>query len=153
MLEDFMRDVPVGETRTYEQLSEVVAKDVRPGGPAYHNLKSAINALEREEKTFGIIRKVGVMHLRDEDVPSAVEGENIKARKACRRALKKSRGVKDYEKLPIDKKVALDTQRTIAALVLDSTTSGKRQAITGAVAACHKQLSLTATLDAIRNGS
>ena len=111
LLMSALEKLDVGETMTYEDLTDVVKRSVQ--GSARHNLNSARKILERERRrVFGIIMGVGVKRLNDKEI--AVSGvDTIKRVKRMA-----SRGINRmtcviYEHLDNDSKIRFNTDASI----------------------------------------
>lgn len=149
-LEDYLRTIDVGKVVSYDDLNRLIGSSCRPGEKHYYALRTAIKTLQHESILFESIRLVGIRHMEDGEVPEIVHSEVLKSRAASKRAMTKSLGVKNYHKLDQDKRVQLDTQRSIAAMNLEITKAANVKKISGMVNKVEKTLSLQQTLDSLK---
>lgn len=146
MLMDKLSACAVGETISYDTLSEVIGRNVRNG--AVSSLTSARRALENEKgMAFEAIHNVGLIRLDDKKkVDSA--GAMVKGIHRRARRVKKRLGTVDLAKLDEHGRRAFDATATLAGVIDVMSSSSGQKRIEQRVSASKASLPLAATLQA-----
>lgn len=102
----------IGETIGYDQLSELVGRDIRDG--AYGSLMSARRrALNHDGVLFDAVTNVGLKRMSDPEIVSAGQRDIDKIRRAARRGYTKLTCVQNFDSLPEDERVKHNTFQTV----------------------------------------
>jgi len=143
-----LKEIPKGETISYDDLSKVIASDVR--GKSNYALKRALHRLVRDERiVFGAVHGVGLKRLEDKDHVGIGQSAVRKFRRASRKAAEKMMCA-DYDKLNNEEKLEFNTQISILGALSMVTKSNKVLQIREAVRKSQDRLPLNQTLEAFK---
>ena len=141
-----LKQASVGETVTYQELSEIVGRDVR--GRAYSNLLSARRRCMRQDAiVFGTVQKVGLQRLDDGGVVGTAEGAMSRIRRQARRAGITLSCVRDFDALPIEAQTKHNAAMSLLAVVSRITQNSAMKQLEKHVGETKKELPLTKTLE------
>lgn len=84
-LVEWLREVPVGEVVTYDDLSELAGEEIRQ---VWHLVASAREVLLKEGVAFDVVTNVGLKRLDDAGKVAAAEGYLSKGRNAAKRSVR-----------------------------------------------------------------
>lgn len=121
LLADTLKATPIGHTATYEELSRVSGRDIRPGESGYHLLRSARRIAERELASegrpglFGTESAIGVKRLEPSEQPGHLDSARHKIRRKAARELKRSTYA-DYAAMTPEEQMRLNLTRTVFAI-------------------------------------
>lgn len=101
VIEAVLREAKIGETVTYEKLSQAIGRDVRQFAKCA--IRTARNTLLRERVVFGVEANVGLTRLNDSEIVASTEHDRLRLKRIGGRAIKKLEVV-DYEKLSTEDK-------------------------------------------------
>jgi hypothetical protein len=117
LLERLLETDP-GETITYEELTDLIGRDVRPGGDAYPNLFSARRIAQHDHRiVFEAVRKVGIVRLRDDAIVRTAPGSIQRARRAALRGSKVLACVEDFDNLSDKDKLQHNTALSVLGVI------------------------------------
>ena len=142
-----------GDEFTYAMLSESIGRNVQK--EARGNLKTAIAMVLREKGlVFDTIRNVGTKCLNDDEIPGIALGVIKHVRKITLRTAKKIVCVKNFDSLPVDKKIQHNTMLTIMIFMSKTAKQKRIKQIEDKVAQTQRILPLNKTLEAFKkNGN
>lgn len=112
-LEDWLREIPVGEVASYADLSTVAGEDVRG---VWHLVRSAREALLKEGMVFDVVPNTGLRRADDVGKVNAGQTYADKGARAARRALRLLRTA-DFDALPPDARVRYTTTELRAGMM------------------------------------
>lgn len=106
--------VPVGETVTYERMSEIVGAPIRNNPTA---LRTALRrALRDHDAVFGCVRGVGYKRLDDLEIVKEGTADADRIRRAANRSLERQFKV-DFGKLPASEQARFSAQTAVLGAV------------------------------------
>lgn len=105
----------VGDTITYEELNEILGRDVRNGARSV--LASARRMAINNGVAFGTVEKVGVKRLNDVEIVNSCESEYASIRRRSGRAMKRLTCVRNYSALPAQSKIQHDKGASFLGLL------------------------------------
>lgn len=112
----FLKDAQVGETITYDTLSDVIGRDITKERGA---LETARRNLQKELRyVFGTIRGIGIKRLEDSEIVDIGDKTQASIRRASRRTIKKLVCV-DYDALPKEKQTKHNTSISMLGVVAE----------------------------------
>ena len=136
------------ETASYEDLSEVIGRDVRNG--ARSNLGSAMRrALTNDGIVLASVRKVGVKRLDDPEIVSTGDAAISRIRRSTRRAARKLAAT-DFDRLGDADKISHNTFISILGALHDSTKPSSVERVRIEVKTAGQRLPLAKTLAAFQ---
>lgn len=98
-LKDYLRGVEIGELTTYEQLTQVVGRDIRKH--RYLLLQACNQLLSERNYTFGTVLRQGIKRLNADETVESSKHILSRIRGQCRRQARKLTSV-DYATLSTD---------------------------------------------------
>lgn len=146
LLRQYLREVKVGETVTYADLSSVIGK---PVVSSTGSLRSALNSVLRHDCfVFAAIRKVGIERLSDERIVSNSDADIDGIRRKAKRGARKLASIGDYSALPAPKQLAHTARMSILTMIAYTASDAGLKKIEAASAGHRKELPLQETLKA-----
>jgi hypothetical protein len=143
-----LKKVGVGEMIGYDELSELVQRDVRNG--AHGNLSTARNRLMRDDQmVFEAVRGKGLKRLTDAEIVSTGQSVLDRTRRAARRGFIRNTCV-DYDRLADADKVKHNAYASIFNVVQAVSKGSAVRKIEGAMSDSKQVLPLAATLEAFK---
>ena len=134
LCERLRKETEAGAIVKYEDLSEVIAKDVRRA--AKHLLASARHVLERDENmVWAPVRNVGLELLSDTGVVYTGPCFLRKAHRAAKRGGRRMRSVRKFSDLPNEAKILHNTVLSQAGVMILASSGKSTQRIRAAVEA------------------
>lgn len=133
-----LREVPVGETVTYEQLSALIGRDVTNGTRS--TLARARDIVQREDRiVFKTVRKIGLQRSDSTQITQSgikvVQSINRASKRGARRV-----ACANYDELSDMDKVKHNAYQTLFAVVYEETKARNRKKLEAAVATSNKKL-------------
>lgn len=149
-LELALRGAEVGQIVKYSSLSELIKRDVRNG--AMHLLASARRRLQRDHQmVFDVVAGVGLKRLDDRGIANCGGAAIGRIHNISRRALQKSACVQDFDALPNEIKVRLNTDRSLHGMLAHATRTTTVRRLEGIVSnGKHDALPTAKFLEAMR---
>lgn len=145
MLYDRLIQASPGEMIGYEELTEIIGRDVQ--NEAYGCLYTARNrARSMNRKVFGIIANVGLKCLEDDEIVAAGYEAVSRVRSRARSGLKTLICLQDYAGLPDQIKIKHNTVAAILMLANRVTTPKKIIALEGIISKTMEKLTFDQTL-------
>ncbi len=145
-----LREVDVGGFVSYENLNELIGRDVQNG--ARHILRSAVMILLREDRrVFAPVRDEGLKRLNDREIVGTGLETTARIRRLARRGARKVTAVENYDALPKADQVAHNTHLSIFGAIGQFTRPRMVQRLTGAVEEAQKRLPLAKMLEAVKS--
>jgi len=109
LLDAFIK-LKVGEVLSYEEMTALIDRDVRPKYEGYQHLQSARKiALQHYQVVLGSLRKVGVKRLADAEKVKEVQSRAVRIRRASKTAIQVGTAMDNFDALPSDLKEACNT--------------------------------------------
>ena len=151
LLYERLKKVGIGEPISWDELSAVVSRDARPGGPAYGALATARRrALANEGRVFDPVHGRGLKRLGDAEIVEASQAKIDAVRRRSRPALKRPSCVQHFDALPPEQQIKHNTFASVFSAFVIVTRAGPMKKLEGHVAEAHAQLPLAKTLEAFR---
>lgn len=116
-----MKAAGVGEIITYDEMSELIGRDVRGG--SRHVLEAARRWARRERIIFGAVTGIGIKRLDDAGKVRVGSGMMDKIRRTSRRAAQTLAAVEDFGALPNEMKVQHNMSLSIYGIIQQATSS------------------------------
>lgn len=137
-----------GEVVTYDQLSGIIGREVRPGNDAYPNLYSARRvALNEYGIAFEAVRGVGVVRLTDEAIVRSSPVVIQKAHRAAHRGSKVLACVEHFDGLTNEDKVRHNAALSVLGVIAHFTKSQSVRRIASAVSEANDPLPFQKTIE------
>jgi len=144
-------ETKIGDILTYQQLSELISKDVQTEARAI--LVSARRITQRElGYVFGTIHGHGLKRLSDVEIVQTGSETIVKIRHASRRGAERIAAAAP-EKLPIESRTQQNLYLSVLAMVHSAMTEKRLKKLEERVAQAESRLPLDKTLDAFRDES
>lgn len=151
LLHERLKKVGIDEVISWEDLSEVISRDVRAGGSAYGALTTARRrALVDEGMVFDPVKGKGLKRLSDAEIVETSQAKIDSVRRRSRAALKRLACVQNFNGLPSDKQVKHNVFASIFSAFVMVTKAGPMKKLEDQVAEAQAQLPLAKTLEAFR---
>jgi len=138
----------IGQTVTYEQLQEVIGRDVRRGG-GYAALAAARRAALRERIVFGTISKVGIKRLDDAEITRTVSGSVHKISRRVRSTIR-LQDCANYEKLSKQQQASYNTNLSQLSVIGHIASAPTTKKLESKIAQLGKSLPLAKMLEECR---
>lgn len=139
----------VGEVLTYQQLSEVIRKDIQTEGR--QALTSARAITQRElGYVFGTIFRVGLKRLSDIEIVQTGQQTVVKIRNQSKRGAQRV-ATAAPEKLPIESRIQQNTYLSLLAMVHATVQEKRLKKLEERVAQAEAKLPLDKTLEAFKD--
>ncbi|MFA5381811.1 MAG: hypothetical protein WC356_01505 [Candidatus Micrarchaeia archaeon] len=146
VLYDRIIQVNPGEIITYEELNELIGRDVQTD--AYASLFTARNkARSINRKAFGVMPNVGLKCLEDDEIVGAGHKALDRARGRARNGFKTLICLNNYAGLPDHLKIKHNTVATLLAMVNRITKPKTVAAIEGVISEKMEKLTFSQTLE------
>ena len=151
LLHERLKKVGVGDLISWDDLSEIISRDVRAGGPAYGALTTARRRAQKHEGiVFDPVKGKGLKRLNDAEIVETSQAKIDSVRRRSRAALRRLACVQNYEGLTSEKQVRHNTFASIFSAFATITKAGSMKRLEDQVAEAHAQLPLAKTLEAFR---
>ena len=152
MLVDVLTKATIGETVTYEKLSEAISQDVRRAR-GYGFMTSARRITERDHgMVFEAVPNVGLLRLDDVGIVGNVERGVKRVHRATRRGLNRLSRVA-YDKLESPDRIRFNTTASHLGVLHEVTSASSRKKIAKAAEKADDKLPMAKTIEAITNGN
>lgn len=151
LLYERLKKVGIGEMISWDELSDVVSRDARAGGPAYGALTTARRrALTNEGMVFDPVFGKGLKRLGDTEIVETSQAKIDAVRRRSRQALKRLSCVQDFGALLPEQRIKHNTFASVFSAFVTITKAGPMKKLEGRVAEAQEQLPLAKTLEAFR---
>jgi len=143
-----LRELSSNEMLTYEDLSQLIGRDVRTVGRGA--LTTAMNRLMRDERmVFAAVHGEGIKRLDDSGIVRVGVGGIERVHRAARRSLLKM-GCADFSKLANAEKITHNATAAALGVLANITTQHKLKKLESKVSEKQEPLALAKTLDAFK---
>jgi hypothetical protein len=145
-----LKQIEPEEPILYQELSEVIGRDVQKG--ARYVLDAALKVALREDRiVFGTIRGEGIVRLPDVGIVDKGAGGISRLRRLARRHAKILACVKDFDSLPNEHKIRHNSHLSIFGAIRQFTRPAAVARVEAAVNAAQAVIPAAKTLEAFRN--
>jgi hypothetical protein len=144
-----LREIPEGDTITYEEMTKLIGIDTSPKGSGYQYQYTARDILERDEKiVFECLFKVGLKRLPPEKVALSSSSMYLKRKRSLiRRNKRRIDTVNDvYEDLSAEARFKTDLARTLLSFDAQMTRRKNINKIQANIKDANKAVEFTDTL-------
>lgn len=150
MIYERLKKTEIGDIIPYSELSTLIGRNAQNGGRG--SIQTARRKSLREDyMVFGVIHNVGLKRLSDLEIVATGEDTVTKIRRASARGFRIITAIRDFDKLPNDKKILHNTYASVLGALSMATTAARMKKLEGRVAEAKASLSLTGTLEAFRD--
>jgi alkylated DNA nucleotide flippase Atl1 len=140
--------VEVGDVVTYSELSHLIGRDVC--GAARGCMTSAVRRALNDGRVFAAVRNVGYRLLPDDRIASVGISAVAHIRRSAKRAARKLACVREFDRLPNDKKIEHNTGLSVLGAIAQCASAPAVKRVSRAVEHAKAQLPLARTLEAFR---
>lgn len=152
LLHQRLKEVAVGETITWEELSTVIGRDVTAGSAGYGPLSTARKrALNDDGIVFDAVSKVGLKRLTDTEIVNTGQATVDKVRRAARKGAKRLLSVRDFEALPNAMKIKHNAYASLLGAVASIAQENKVHQLEKHVENAKAALPLAKTLEVFKS--
>jgi hypothetical protein len=148
---DRLMKCAVGEIVSYEELNALIGRDVRNG--AHYALATACKkAMRQTGAVFGVIRKVGVKRLNDEEIAQSLTGPVERIHRTANAGLRRGACVENFSALPRELQAQHNANLSLLGVMSHFTKGRQITALTARVEKAQATLPLQKTLEAFKEG-
>lgn len=144
-----LREMEIDEIITYEELSDLIGRDVSPNGDAYSCQASARRkCLADDGIVIECVRSVGVKRLNDEAVARTGDHSINRIKRESNRGLKRISSVQDFNSLSSEAKISHNAAFSVLGVLAHLTKANHVKKVERAVTSSQAVLPLGQTLRA-----
>lgn len=136
----------IGDVVTYDELSEIIGRDL---GECYHLTGTARKRLLGNKKYFEAVPGVGFRRCNDSEKVAAGGNQLTKSRRACRRCVRITTSVDDWDAMTKEDRTRHNIQAATAGCIAGLTSQRRLKAIESRVSNEPEPIPQKAVLDAI----
>lgn len=144
---DRLTKAKMGETVSYDELSQLIGRDIRNG--AYWCLQSARRKALIDGLVFGSVSKVGIKRLNDTEIVDTGHDAVTRIHRLSTRSARKV-ALAEYSTLSPESKVKFNTHVSILGVMAHMTRSKQVAKLTESVTKAQASLPLAKTLEAFK---
>lgn len=144
-LYDRMKKAQIGETIPYEELSDLIKRDVRHA--ARGHMQSARTMCERDDGiVFEAVQNVGLRRIGDSQMVDTAQSSLDHIRRTSRRIKQRLASVRDFNQLPAEKRFKHNALMSLAGAIEAQTKHTAVAKVESAAKKADRQLPLAETL-------
>lgn len=151
LLHQRLKEVGVGETITWEELSKTAGRNVSAGHAGYGALATARRRAQVDDgMVFDAVSKVGLKRLSDVDIVNTGQSTVDRVRRAARKGAKRLLSVRDFNGLPNELKIKHNAYASLLGAVAAISQEAKVHQLEKHVQNAQAALPLAKTLEVFK---